>query len=474
MALPEPEKELRQKLFFDWQLSPEQRFFLACSGGADSTALLHAAHALALRVEVLHVNHNWHPDSARWAEHVATLAAGYGYPCRILDLPAKQGGEGPEDRARRGRYLLFADQMRAGDWLLSAQHQDDQAETMLLQLLRGAGVDGLAAMPERRRLGAGTLARPFLELTRASLRQYLRQRGIRWLEDPANNELRYARARLRERIWPLLHELGWPQASRVITRSAANIADQLAVEDAWYAQQAMLCWPDGEIARVLSVDFLEQWAPALQRVFLRRWLRDLGMDAPDRQSLERLRQLFAPSQGGRRVELPNLHAWRQGQKVQIWQHFPSHEIPAQEWKPLAPCGQGDGFRWCWEQPVRAAQGLREGAVIIGGAELQGRTLRWTKRQAGAHYRNSAGHRRPLKKFLLEVGVPPFLRDDVSILYSDTDEILWIPGFYLRKSALHGTEVLWVDLIHPTGNPGDGTDPGEMLRTRSWRYWRALS
>ncbi|MBU2757131.1 tRNA lysidine(34) synthetase TilS [Igneacidithiobacillus copahuensis] len=451
LALPEPEEKLRQKLFSDWQLSPEQPFFLACSGGVDSTALLHAAHALALRVEVLHVNHHWHPDSARWAEHVATLAAGYGYPCRLLDLPAEQKGEGPEDRARRGRYALFAGQLQEGDWILSAQHRDDQAETLVLQLLRGAGSDGLAAMPERRRLGAGTLGRPFLELTRAALRQYLRQQGIRWLEDPANSDLRYARARLRQRIWPLFHELGWPQASASIARSAANIADQLAVEDAWYAQQAMRCWLGGAVGRVLSVDFVKEWAPALQRVFLRRWLRDLGANVPDRQSLERLRQLFGPSQGGRRVELADLRAWRQGQRVQLWQNGPRHTIPAQEWRPHAPCGRGAGFRWCWGQATGPAPGLSEGAVIVGGTELQGRTLRWSKRRAGARYRNVSGHQRPLKKFLLELGIPPFLRDDVPILWTDTEEILWIPDFYLRKPALPEKEVLWVDLIRTTAN-----------------------
>ncbi|MEY2340652.1 tRNA lysidine(34) synthetase TilS [Acidithiobacillus sp. IBUN Pt1247-S3] len=442
-ALPEPEACLRQRLFSDWKRSPEQTFFLACSGGADSTALLHAAYTLGLRVQVLHVNHHWHPDSERWAEQVVALATGYGYPCRILDLPAEQSGEGPEDRARRGRYALFAAEMRDGDWLLSAQHQDDQAETLILQLLRGAGIDGLAAMQERRPLGAGILARPFLGLAREQLREYLRQRGIVWLEDPANADMRYARTRVRQHIWPLLHELGWPQASASIARSAGNVADQLAVEDAWYAQQLRQIWPEGRVGSRLSVGYLQALHPPLQRVFLRRWLRVLGIDVPDRYHLERLRQLCASEQGGKRLEMPGLYAWRQGDQLQVWGELPNTVISSQDWQPHPPGGHGDGFLWRWGRADQRPEGLDESAVIAGGGELQGQTLCWSWRQPGARYRTPTGQHRPLKKLLLEAGVPPFLRDTVPILWTEAEEILWIPGFYQRNMVSRGDEVLWL-------------------------------
>lgn len=447
-AQPEPEAQLRQKLFVEWGYTPEQSFFLAFSGGADSTAMMLAAHALGLQLRLLHVNHHWHADSSKWAAYAQEQAERHGYSCQVLDLVADQDGEGPEDRARRGRYALLAAQLGKGDCLLTAQHRDDQAETLFLQLLRGAGIAGLAAMPERRRLGAGILARPFLGLSRLQLRQYLQERGAHWLEDPANDDLRYARVRLRRRIWPLLEDLGWPQAAECIARSAANIADQLAVEDAWYASLTQPPQPQGAVvAHKLSVREITQLAPALQRVFLRHWLRDRDLPVPDQAMLERLRQLCGAQQGGKSIEFLGVHAWRQGEQLQLWPQLPAYSITEQDWQPGYLEGQGEGFRWCWGKGRVPPPGMGGDAVAIGGEELKNSRLSWSLRAPGMGYRNPAGQHRPIKKLLLELGVPPFLRSHIPILFSAAEEILWIPGFYQRSPQQEtSTELLWVVLV----------------------------
>jgi len=445
LAPPEPEAWLRHKVWTDWSLPPEKRLFLAFSGGGDSTALLAAGQAIGLQLHLLHVNHHWHPDSDRWAAHAEQQAARYGYPCTVLDLPADLEGEGPEDRARQGRYALLAAQLRVGDWLLSAQHRDDQAETLLLQLLRGAGIDGLAAMPERRALGHGTLARPFLTLSRAQLQHYLRQRGLAWIEDPANADLRYARARVRQHIFPLLADLGWPKASDCLARSATNLADQRAVEDAWYLAQKQEIWATSKSPpQWLPVRAVQALSPPLQRVLLRRWLRDLAVPIPDQHTLQRLLRLCGPQQGGKRLQWQDVFFWRQGERLWFWRELPDFCLDERPWLPELPSGERCGFRWAWgkERPVE----LAETAVAVGTkTQLAASRLYWRRREEGSLYCNRSGQKRPVKKLWLELAVPPFLRDRIPILWTEAGEILCIPGFYPPAlTAASAEEWLWVD------------------------------
>src|SRR6187399_3693926 len=199
---------------------PKPRVVLAFSGGVDSTVLAHLLVKQRRKLgglRLLHVDHGLQPASAEWSRHCARMARTWRVP--FVSLRARiehQKGESPEAAARDARYELLASAMQPGEVLVTAQHRDDQAETLLLQLLRGAGVSGLAGMPSVAAFGAGLIARPLLHVSRAEIESAARKAHLRWIEDPSNADTRYSRNFVRQRLMPLIRE-HWPGADKALT-----------------------------------------------------------------------------------------------------------------------------------------------------------------------------------------------------------------------------------------------------------------
>ena len=193
------------------KLPPAPQYHVAFSGGVDSHVLLHL---LASQRETLpgslgavHVNHHIQQHAGDWEVHCRSVCEELDIPCHFLRVDGKaRRGESPEAAARTARYRALADWLPADAVLLTGQHRDDQAETLLLQLLRGAGPRGLAAMPVVTELGNGRLVRPLLALRRADILDYAHQHRLRWVEDPSNADTRYDRNLLRHRVMPLLQQ----------------------------------------------------------------------------------------------------------------------------------------------------------------------------------------------------------------------------------------------------------------------------
>lgn len=204
------------------------RVVVAFSGGLDSTvlahSLVHARRKLA-HLRLLHVDHGLQAASADWARHCVRLASRWRVPITVLraSIPRKKG-ESPEAAARDARYALLAGALDPGEVLVTAQHQDDQAETLLLQLFRGSGVAGLAAMPRRSRLGHARLFRPLLIDSRADLERYAKAHELDYIEDPSNLETRFARNFLRHKVMPVIREK-WPSIDATLARSARHMAE---------------------------------------------------------------------------------------------------------------------------------------------------------------------------------------------------------------------------------------------------------
>ncbi len=459
LAPPDLENHLRKKLREEWELPPQRPLWAAYSGGADSTALLHALHRIGQPVQAIHVDHGWHSGSALWAEECRRVAEGLGVPCTVLRLEGTPEGEGPEDAARRGRYALLSSRLRPGDFLLVAQHRDDQAETLLLQLLRGSGLEGLAAMPSLRPLGAGTLARPFLDLGREDLRAYLRALGIPWREDPANQEDRFARTRIRRDLLPRLEALGWTQASRVLARTAENLGDALQTESWWFVDRLAGLrrrFPGIEAGRPrpgLPVAFLLEMEPAVLRVFLRHWIRYQGVAVPERAALERLRLHLGDGRGGRCIEWKGGQAWLQGGRLWLWHAasaFP--EFSSQDWARSGDSGVGGFFAWEVDRgTLPPGPAPSPGAHHLNPLALP-HLLHWRSRCPGESYIDGNGRHRPVKKLLLEAGVPPFLRDSVPLLWDPEGRLVLILGFYTAPWARGhpGGPGLWLWLRSSSG------------------------
>jgi tRNA(Ile)-lysidine synthase len=253
---------------------------VALSGGLDSTALLHAMTALAagpgIRLRALHVDHGLQPESAAWAEACRITCREARVPLDVLTLRiAPAAGASVEAVAREARYAALAAALAHGERLLTAHHRDDQLETVLIQLMRGAGVAGLAAMPARIRLGRGWQLRPLLDVGRDELAGYAARHGLRWQRDPTNDAARFDRGFLRARVLPAVRER-WPSAAVTVARAARHLAEasrllaELAVADAAGAID------DGR----LLLAALERLSRDRQVNVLRWWLREQGLRPP--------------------------------------------------------------------------------------------------------------------------------------------------------------------------------------------------
>ena len=213
------------------ELAGADRVLVALSGGVDSTLLLSlVVEAIGSeRVLALHCNHNIHPQSGQWQLACEAYCEKLGVEIRTRSLILEPKGEGLEAGARRARYLFFADICRVGDLLLTAHHRDDQAETLMLRLMRGAGLRGLCGMPRRRPLGKAVLLRPLLDFSRSSILELARERSLCWIEDPSNQGLEQDRNFLRNEIMPGL-SLRWPEASALLARAADNLGHAMALQ----------------------------------------------------------------------------------------------------------------------------------------------------------------------------------------------------------------------------------------------------
>ncbi|MBQ1657488.1 MAG: tRNA lysidine(34) synthetase TilS, partial [Rhodocyclaceae bacterium] len=270
--------------------APALPLAVAYSGGADSTALLLACAAQwPGQLEAWHIHHGLQAAADDFERHCAATCQQLGVPLRVqrVQVPDERG-QSTEAAARAARYAAF-DQLAAASGvrtLALAHHADDQAETLLLALSRGAGLPGLAAMPARWQRGALHCVRPLLDVPGADIRHWLRERGATWVEDPSNTDTRYTRNRIRARLLPALDE-AFPHFRTTFARSAAHAAQAQEVLDEIAAQDLHTTGTPPRIAA------LQQLSPARQANDLRFWLSTLPGATPSAAQLDELLRLIA-------------------------------------------------------------------------------------------------------------------------------------------------------------------------------------
>jgi tRNA(Ile)-lysidine synthase len=428
-----------------------QRYRVAFSGGLDSTVLLCALAQLRPRlaagaVAAAHVDHGLHPQARHWAAACAARCGSLGVPLEILHVDARPArGESPEAAARDARYRALRGLLAPGEVLLTAHHADDQLETVLIQLLRGAGVAGLAAMPARVAFGDGLHARPLLGFARSMLREWARAQGIAgWLEDPANDDPRFSRNHLRREVLPALRR-HWPAAAAAAARSARHCAEAARLLEELATFDAATC-AAGEALNVTAMRGLT----AARCSNLVRWqARRLGLPTPDERRLATLlAQLFEAARDAHpEVRWPGVVALRHADW--LWLIAEDRLMP-----PPAPRAWADP-----RQPLALDQGLgalrlvptRDGGLRPGA--LEAAPWRVVCRAGGERLRlpGRAGSR-ALKKLLQAGGVPPWLRARMPLV-----EIggvlaavagLWIDEAWWTPPGTQGWRVSWEDCTLP--------------------------
>jgi len=403
-------------------ISPGAHLVLGLSGGLDSVALLCAlaglASSLRFSLRAVHVNHAISPNAGRWAEFCAELCARRGVPLEVAPVDiGPYRGLGLEGAARKARYEVFA--RVDADFVVLAQHRDDQAETLLLRLLRGSGLRGLAAMPPLRSL-AGTrakLLRPLLDVPRAEIAAYAQAHGLEWIEDESNADTVRRRNFLRHEILPAL-EKRFPAARAAVARAAANLGEARELLDALGQSDLESC-ADGD---AVAIPALVRLGEARAKNVLRHWC--------DREGVE-------PLSAARLAEL-----LRQLQESRV---DAQASIAAEKWRflryrdrlylrPAAPAPQRD-MREVWNGenalPLLALGGVLrfkpEDGRGLSVARLRTERVTVRLRRGGERLRLDQGRpRRTLKNLFQERGVPPWRRDRLPLVYCG-EKLVSVPG-----------------------------------------------
>lgn len=285
--------------------APALPMAVGLSGGADSTALLLAcAERWPGQVQAIHVHHGLQAAADTFEQHCTALCARLKVPLMVQRVDARHApGQSPEDAARIARYKAFeaaANASRAQAAIKSialAQHADDQVETLLLALSRGAGVAGLAAMPVQWQRGGIAFHRPLLQVTGGDVRAWLQARGQTWVEDPTNRDERYTRNRIRARLLPALDAV-FPAFRDTFVRSAAHAAQASTLLQELAQQDLASVGVPPQIAA------LQALSSARQANVLRHWLRSAHHTTPTAAQLAELqRQISACTTRGHRIRL---------------------------------------------------------------------------------------------------------------------------------------------------------------------------
>jgi tRNA(Ile)-lysidine synthase len=394
---------------------------VAFSGGPDSAALLHALARLPEARErglrALHVDHGLHADSAEWAKRCADFCQSLEIPLTTIRVQVNDaGGEGIEAAARRARYAAFAEHLRDDEWLVLGHHRDDQVETVLLKLLRGAGPQGLGGMRALRPFARGSLWRPLLETPHETLRKYLSENAIPCIDDPANDDPRFSRNVLRREILPRM-AAHWPHADASILHSAQLCRAAVDyIDDA--AQNAL-----ANLRRDADTLDVAGWLAlpeALRAPVLDAWLHARGFSAPpDASRAELAKQAAHASEDSTPVI-----AWPDAE-VRIWDDR-LHVMSSLAQTPQAWHREWDGAPLAL--PTDCGELRLEPAVDASFDPPL--TVRF--RRGGERIKPAGDpHTRELRGLFQQARMPPWLRVRCPLIY-ERDELIAVADLWISE------------------------------------------
>ncbi|GGI90390.1 tRNA lysidine(34) synthetase TilS [Halopseudomonas pertucinogena] len=421
--------------------------WLGLSGGLDSMVLLEAVDQLRRRhslppIKAIHVHHGLHPDADNWVAHCQHECDVRQIELSVHRVRLPEGGN-VEELARDARYGVFEQCLQPGDWLLLAHHADDQLETLLFRLMRGAGVHGMTGMPVSRPLGQGQLLRPLLRWTRDQLADWATAQQLSWIEDPANADPRYARTALRHQLLPCLRE-HWSTLPDNLLRLAGHASEAVVllderadedlqraatpVEDGWLEG-----WPSLELQALLRL------SSARQANLLRYWLRRHGLRLPDQRHLNTLlEQLNAQQDTQPELGMAGARIYRSSGRLWL---LPGGGMPAGIEQPLVSL-----------QSTTLAAGNGRLLVQKGGPLIwQDGNWRIAYRRGGEQIKLPGRPAQSLKKLFQEADIPAWLRPAVPLLYCD-DQLVSVAGRWnaeqmLKGAGADGFSVRWEPIPH---------------------------
>jgi len=414
---------------------PQGTIWVAYSGGVDSHVLLHVLATLSAQyhIKAVHINHGLYPNAEQWSAHCQSVCDDLNIACEIVKVDVKKSaGESLEAQARHARYSAFESFIKENDVLVTAHHQGDQAETLLLQLLRGAGIKGLSGMPETKTFGEGCLLRPLLNATRADILEYAKENKLNWIEDESNRDEKFSRNFLRHQLLPVL-EKHWPQAKKTIARSSKHIAEANSLLDEIAASD--LANLKSEQANILSIKALLSLSETRQRNVLRYWFQNQDVILPDEKKLQAIidEVMLAQPDTDPCVNWKDVEVRRFQDGLYLLPKLPDHDIT---WKKT----------WDLKTDLTLPSGL--GKLTAKKTNTPG--LKPTINSVDVRFRqggeqmalpNRQGHH-TLKNLFQEWQVPTWQRDRIPLLYVD-NELTVVVGYAVAEKfiAPEGFEIV---------------------------------
>lgn len=403
----------------------QRTYWIAYSGGRDSHVLLHAMsqlrETLPIKLHAIHIHHGLSQQADHWVAHCQTICQDLQIELTVDRVNAQSAtGESPEEIAREKRYHVFSSLLKQDDILLTAHHQEDQAETLLIQLFRGAGPKGLAAMPKIKTLGQGMHARPLLAMTENDFQQYAEQHQLRWIEDESNFNVAFSRNYIRHHIMPVL-KARWPSVASTLSRVSHHCAEAQQLLETQAREDCLAV--QGSTASLLSVSKLVALDDVRQRQVLRTWLATFGA-VPSAVKLQQIQRDILQS---RYDKMPYLR-WK-GKELRrfrddlyvIKTERLHHDQQHYDWdltNPLWIPGLG--------RSLMATPSAGSGIVTT----IKTLTVRFRQGGETCRLANRTCHHR-LKNLFQAWNIPYWERDRIPLLYHG-DQLISVVGYYIDE------------------------------------------
>lgn len=407
-----------------------KRWVVAYSGGLDSTALIHLVVNANKQLEepkalmAIHVNHGLSENADSWQEHCETVAQALGIELLTKRVTVENQGQGLEAAAREQRYLAFTGVVTRDDAVLTAHHEDDQSETFLLRLLRGAGVQGLAAIAEERSFNESQLLRPLLNIPRHRLEEYAGDKNLQWINDESNDDTTFDRNFLRQEVIPLLTKRWQRVKSRLAETSERLQAAQKLLNDLAEIDLQSLSPKQERYGQSIDWNALEKLDSERVNNVLRFWCLQQGLSQPSTQHLNEIHRQFFSKEAMLTqacVEWAGCEIRQYQQRLYLMPTLPAF-IPSKENMP-------------WDLNNSKSidlQAYGAGVLSLSTNSTAVVSIRW--REGGERCTPvGRSHSQLLKKLLQEYGLETWLRDRVPLLYID-EQLVAVADLWLCQSV----------------------------------------
>ncbi len=416
--------------------------WIAYSGGLDSHVLLHVLASIQNKIKpkliAVHINHGISNDADLWVKHCQRICEDLviEFQTFSVDLSHKSD-KGTEAFAREKRYEVLGNLISSHDLLLTAHHMDDQVETILLQLMRGSGPDGLVGMPQAREFSKGILLRPLLDYSREKIRDYALSESLSWVEDESNKSNKYDRNFLRNRIIPELITR-WPGALKTIQRAARHQAEARSlINEISRCDLDVVC---ESIYTKVDISRFNNLSGIRKKNVLRAWIKKNKLDMPDAQIIEKIiaEVIHANTDRNPCVKWKGGEIRRYRGYLYIMKLLPAHDVDLNK-------------RWDLDESLKLTSGYLKAVSGKGSGikkdMLSNDIVEIRYRQGGEQIRPSGRvETHELKKLFQAQGILPWLRDRIPLIYHKNELIavadLWVESKYAATEDEAAWQIIW--------------------------------